>query len=133
MVEDRREGWLRDLVVGDSVRISSLCSDIFGYFVTKVTDSGRIVVSNSDGDIIIFTPRGTVAGSKETIHSYQLYPYVLEEHLAILNKARKDELLSSIREKVRYLDDMSIDDSSLDRLEGIASELELFYANLRNG
>lgn len=133
MVEDRREGWLRDLVVGDSVRISSLCSDIFGYFVTKVTDSGRIVVSNSDGDIIIFTPRGTVAGSKETIHSYQLYPYVLEEHLAILNKARKDEILSSIREKVRYLDDMSIDDSSLDRLEGIASELELFYANLRNG
>lgn len=132
MVEDKRSGWLKELQVGDKIRISSLCSDIFGYFVTKVTDSGRIVVSNSDGDIIIFTSRGTVAGSKETLHSYQLYPYVLEEHLAILNKARKDDILSTIREKVRYLDDMSIDDTSLDKLEGIASEIELFYNNLLN-
>lgn len=133
MVEDKREGWLRDLVIGDSVRISSLGHHIFGYSVDKVTPSGRIIVSNSEGDVIIFTSRGTISGSKETYTSYRLYPYVLEEHHAILNKDKRNAILALIREKVRYLGDMSLDDASLDRLEGIASEIELFYDNLRNG
>lgn len=133
MVEDKRIGWLRELVIGDRVCVSSHARSMYGYYVTKITPSGRIVVTNSQGSSMSFTPRGAVVGGSDSLGSYRLYPYNLEEHYAFVNQCKKETLLEGIREMVNNLSRVTMDSESLGHLENTASTLRMLHDSLLNG
>lgn len=132
MVEDKRFGWLRELVIGDRVCVSSHANTFYGYYVTKITPSGRIVVTNSQGYSMSFTPSGNVVGSSGSVGSYSLYPYNLEEHYAFVNQRKKEKLLADISEVIKSFSRMTLDSESLEHLESNASALRALHDNLIN-
>lgn len=114
MVDDNRVGWLRDLVVGDMVYVSSTGEYLYAYTVTEITPLGEIVVGNSYGYFMVFAPSGTVVGDEG---SFSLYPYNSDDN------CRKEVAIAFICEMVGDLSNLYIDTPSLEFLETLTKNL----------
>lgn len=114
MVEDSRVGWLRDLVVGDMVCVSSNGEYLYVYTVTDITPLGEIVVGNSYGYFMVFAPNGTVVGG---VGSFSLSPYNSDDN------RRKEVAIDFICEMVGDLSNLYMETPSLEFLESLTTNL----------
>lgn len=123
MVEDKRVEGLRGLRLDDEVCITSYSGNLYGYKVTKITPSGRIVVSNLDGDTMTFAPSGIVLGGADSVESYRVQPYDYDEHYTYVYERRKNQLLSAILEIANDFRRLSVSPETLVELERIGPAL----------
>lgn len=123
MVEDKRVEGLRGLRLDDKVCITSYSGNLYGYKVTKITPSGRIVVSNLDGDTMTFAPSGIVLGGADSVESYRVQPYDYDEHYTYVYERRKNQLLSAILEIANDFRRLSVSPETLVELERLGPAL----------
>lgn len=132
MVEDKRVESLRGLRLGDKVCITSYSGNLYGYRVTKITPSGRVVVSNLDGDTMTFAPSGIVLGGSDSVDSYRVQPYDYDEHYTYIYESRKAQLLSAILEIANDFRRVSVNPETLVGLERTGNALRSLRDSLLN-
>lgn len=118
MVEDKRIGWIRDLVVGDRVSIVTALSSYFSYRVSKITASGVITVENPAGKTYVFNPSGSLRGS-DRYSRIHLYQYDEVKHQEYKRNKDKSRLIGEVKDLLTRLNSATVDDDAVNQLRGM--------------